>query len=83
MYVEPITFKLFADSADLPSYHPLQHLITVSYLISSKWQLFKNMAHDGSQIPKAATRLRSHWKFLNSALYVLIELHLCSEAILG
>ena len=31
-----------------------QHLLTVSYLISSKCQLFKNIAHDGShKFPKA------------------------------
>ena len=59
-----------------------QHLLTVSYLISPKRQLFKNIAHDGShKSPKPATRWRSHWYFLKTALYVLIELHLCSEAI--
>ena len=51
-----------ADAADSPSYHPLEHLLTVSYLISSKHQLFKNIAHDGShKFPKAATRWRSHF----------------------
>ena len=32
----------FADSADSPSYHPPQHLLTVSYLKSSKCQRMTN-----------------------------------------
>ena len=36
-----------ADAADSPSYHPLEHLLTVSYLISSKRQHM--MGHISSQ----------------------------------
>ena len=45
------------------------------------WYPHTNIAHDGSNKFIKANRWRSHWDFLNTALYVLIELHLCSEAI--
>ena len=60
----------------LPSYHPRPATSPHSIIF------FKNIAHNGShKCPKPATRWRSHWYFLQTALYVLIELHLCSETI--
>ena len=56
-----------------------QHLLTVSFLIPSKRQLFKNIALQ--KFPNAAHRWRCHWKFFNSILYVRTELNSCSEAI--